>query len=158
VKNGRRTLNEVWVRAPAQAAYQAFVEPEAIGQWLAPGPLIGKVHTFTPGAGGGFVMSLYYPSDSGDVGKTTPLEDRFRVLFDELVPGERIVETAYFESDNAVYHGATKLTVTFHPEAQGTRVALLTEDIPEGISLEDNHEGTRQSLEKLRAYLETGRV
>jgi hypothetical protein len=43
---------------------------EALEKWMAPGEMIGKIHRFDLKVGGGYEMSLFYPSsEKGSRGK-----------------------------------------------------------------------------------------
>src|SRR5437667_8644012 len=75
------------IKAPREALYRAFTDPAALAAWLSPGEMTGKVHEFDARVGGGYRMSLFYPSsDPGHRGKTSEREDRFTARFVELTP------------------------------------------------------------------------
>src|SRR2546425_5223192 len=50
------------IKAPREALYRAFTDPAALAVWLSPGEMTGKVHEFDARVGGGYRMSLFYPS------------------------------------------------------------------------------------------------
>jgi uncharacterized protein YndB with AHSA1/START domain len=112
--------------------------------------MTGKVHEFDARVGGGYRMSLFYPS-SGQVyhGKTSDREDRFTARFVELTPPTRIVQAISFDSVDPAFSGEMTMVVTFEDKDGGTEVTILFEHIPSGIRPEDNDAGTRSSLEKL---------
>jgi uncharacterized protein YndB with AHSA1/START domain len=89
-------------------------------------------------------------------GKTTKDTDTFQGRFVELVADEKIVEAIEFESRESGFAGAMKMTTRLADAADGTDVTILCEDLPAGIRPQDNETGTRQSLHKLAALLETG--
>lgn len=72
--------------------------------------------------------------------------DRFEGQFVELVPERRIVERVRFESEDPAFAGEMRLITTLEPEAGGTRVTLLAEDVPSGISAEDHAVGMASAL------------
>jgi uncharacterized protein YndB with AHSA1/START domain len=152
---GRSTRTSQFIRAPRQAVYRAFVQPEAVTAWLAPDTMRGRVETFEPRAGGAFRMSLTYlnPADARH-GKTLAGTDTFEGKFVELVPNEKIVWAVTFESDQPEFAGEMRVIWTLADANGGTDVTVLFEDIPAGIRLEDNELGSRQSLRKLAAYVE----
>lgn len=156
--NQRQTDVSRLIRAPRTAVYEAFLDPDALASWLAPGTMKGYVHTFEPYAGGTFRMSLTYQSleDSpeGKGGKSSQDTDTFQGRFVELVPNEKIVWATEFESSDPDFAGEMRLTWSFADEDGGTRVSVLCENIPPGIRPEDNEEGSRSSLDKLAAFLE----
>src|SRR3954469_8809293 len=87
------------IKAPREALYRAFTDPAALAIWLSPGEMTGKIHEFDARVGGGYRMSLFYPSsDHVSQGKTTKHEDRFVARFVELTPPTRIVEAISFDS------------------------------------------------------------
>jgi len=143
------------IKAPCEALYRAFTDPAALAVWLAPGEMTGMVHEFDARVGGGYRMSLYYPS-SEEVyrGKTSEREDRFRARFVELTPPTRIVQSITFDTTDPAFSGEMTMVVTFEDRDDGTEVTIVFENIPPGIRPEDNDAGTRLSLEKLARYLE----
>jgi hypothetical protein len=52
------------------------------------------------------------------------------------------------------FAGEMRITSTMTATKGGTEATILCEDIPKGVRLEDNEEGTRLSLQKLAALLE----
>lgn len=115
----------------------------------------GHIDRFETREGGTFRMSLTYlnQGDSG-LGKTSDNTDTFEGKFVELVPNEKIVWVTEFDSDNPDFAGAMRIIWTLKDIEAGTDVTVLMEDIPNGIRLEDNELGSRQSLQKLAAYVE----
>lgn len=138
------------VEAPPDDVYAAFLDPAALAEWLPPAGMTGRIHTFDARVGGGYRMSLFYPSDERVYrGKTAKNEDRVSVRFLELLPARRIVEAVTFESDDAVFAGEMTVTVTFAEAAAGTEVTFLCENLPPGVRPEDNEAGSRLSLQQL---------
>ena len=58
----RKTRTSRVIKASREALYQAFTDPEALAAWMAPEGMTGKVHEFDGRVGGGYSMSLFYPS------------------------------------------------------------------------------------------------
>jgi uncharacterized protein YndB with AHSA1/START domain len=149
------TRNSKFIRAPPGALYRAFTDPEALAVWLAPGEMTGKIHSFDCRVGGGYQMSLFYPSsEKGSRGKTAEREDRFTARFVELTPLRRIVEAITFDSADPAFSGEMIMEVTLEAGDGGTEVIILFKNIPSGIRPEDNETGTRLSLEKLAQSVE----
>lgn len=72
------TRNSKFIKAPPEVLYRAFTDPAALALWRAPGEMTGQVHRFHYRVGGGYEMSLYYPSSEELVrGKTSGREDRY---------------------------------------------------------------------------------
>jgi uncharacterized protein YndB with AHSA1/START domain len=152
---GRSTQVSQIIKAPREAVYRAFLEPDAVASWLPPDNMKGQVHTYDTRAGGQFRISLVYldPADAPR-GKTSEDTDITEGRFVELVPNERIVWVTAFESQEADFAGEMKITWSLTDADGGTEVAVRCEDIPNGIRLEDNELGSRASLRKLAAYVE----
>lgn len=143
------------INASRETLYRALTDPIAIGIWLAPGEMTGKVHSFDLRVGGGYRMSLFYPSTDKEArGKTSAHEDRFTARFLELSPPEKIVQAINFESDKPEFTGEMIMEVRFETKSGGTEVTFLFTNIPPGIRTEDNDAGTRMTLEKLARYVE----
>lgn len=148
------TRNTKWIKATPEALYQAFTDPAGLAIWFAPGDMTGKVHSFDCRVGGGYQMSLYYPSTENiPRGKTDEREDRYTARFVELTPPRRIIEAITFDAVDPAFAGEMIMEVTFEAENGGTRVSILFKNIPSGIRPEDNEAGTRETLEKLANYI-----
>jgi uncharacterized protein YndB with AHSA1/START domain len=149
-KDMSTTTNSRVINAQPKHVYHAFTDPRLLERWLAPGDMTAKVHDFDLRVGGGYEMSLYYPdTDEKGIGKTKASEDRFNAVFQQLIPGERIVQTIRFDSSEEHFKGAMTMDVTLQGEGTGTRVTIVFNNIPAGIRPEDNKEGTELSLQKL---------
>ena len=59
-----------------------------------------------------------------------------------------------FVSDDPAYAGAMIMTWEVTAADAGTRVNIVAEDVPDGISAEDHAAGLASSLTNLAAYLE----
>jgi uncharacterized protein YndB with AHSA1/START domain len=148
------TRTSIVIKAPREALYRAFTDPAALAVWLSPEGMTGKVHEFDGRVGGGYRMSLFYPSSEQVYrGKTSEREDRFTARFVELTPPTRIVQAITFDSVDPAFSGEMTMVVTFEDRDGGTEVTILFEHIPPGIRPEDNDAGTRSSLEKLARYI-----
>lgn len=129
--------------------FQAFVEPALLEKWLPPAGMSGRVHEIDPKEGGGYVMSLYYEEDAVNAGKTSKREDRFRVVFDELKPGLKIVQRVVFDASDPSFAGSMKQTWTFLEKDHMTNVSVVCENVPQGIRPEDHSIGLNSSLANL---------
>lgn len=149
------TRNSKFIKATREVVYRAFTDPAALEVWLVPGDMIGKVHSFDHRVGGGYQMSLFYPSsEDASQGKTADREDRYTARFVELTPPERIVEAINFDSSDPTFSGEMIMEAVFEAEDEGTTVTLLFKNLPSGIRPEDNEAGTQSSLDKLARYVE----
>ena len=92
----------------------------------------------------------------GDILKILPHRFPF-LLIDrvvDIVPGERVVHAVDFVSDDPAYAGTMIMNWEVGAVDAGTRVSIVAEDVPDGISAEDHAAGLASSLVKLAAYLE----
>lgn len=143
------------ISAPAIRIYRAFVEAALLETWLPPQGMSGRVHDIQPTKGGGYVMSLYHgEAASAATGKTAELEDRFRVVFDELSPGRHIYQRVVFDTADLSFAGAMTQTWRFVEDGQNTTVSVACQNVPPGIRPEDHSIGLNSSLENLAEIVE----
>jgi uncharacterized protein YndB with AHSA1/START domain len=155
--NNRSTSVSTLIKAPREQVYQAFLDPEAVAEWLSPDGMKGHVDIFEPHVGGKLRMSLtYLDQKDRPRGKTSEDVDTSEGTFVELIPNEKIVQVFEFESDQPDMTGEMRITWSLDDVDGGTEVTVLMEDIPKGIRLEDNELGSRQSLRKLAVFVEGG--
>ena len=99
---GAATRTSRVIRARPEELYAAFLDPAALVDWLPPAEMTGEIHEFDARVGGGYRMSLFYPSDERTFrGKTSDREDMVVVRFMELAPPRRIVEAVSFVTNEA---------------------------------------------------------
>ncbi len=153
---GARTRVTRIVKAPREAVYLAFLDPDALAAWLPPAGMSGHMHRFEPRAGGKLRMSLRYRDPKDSPGKTSADTDTFLGRFAELIPHEKIVWIVEFEPANPAFAGEMTITTTLADADGGTEIAMTCDNIPKGIRPEDNAMGCRSSLRNLAALLEKG--
>jgi uncharacterized protein YndB with AHSA1/START domain len=142
------------VAAPPGRVWTALVDPEALLEWLPPGGMTGRFERFDARPGGSYRMVLTYADASGAPGKATPDSDIVEARFVGIVPGERVVQAVDFVSDDPAYAGTMTMTWEVTAVEAGTRVDIIAEDVPDGVSAEDHAAGLASSLAKLAAYVE----
>lgn len=142
------------IRASAATIYRALLDAGARSAWLPPAGMTGRVEEFDPIVGGGYRMVLTYDDPDRGTGKSTEDADVVKARFLELEPNARVVEAVDFESDDPAFAGTMTMTWTLTPTAGGTEVAVMAEDVPDGISAEDHRAGMRSSLVNLAAFVE----
>src|ERR671930_1824685 len=140
--------------APPERVWAALVDPEALLAWLPPGGMIGRFERFDARPGGSYRMVLTYSDASGAPGKATVDSDIVEARFVDIVPGERVVQAVDFVSDDPAYAGTMIMAWEVTPGDAGTRVNVVAEAVPDGISAEDHAAGLDSSLTKLAAYVE----
>jgi uncharacterized protein YndB with AHSA1/START domain len=141
------------VAAPPDRVYAALVDPDALTAWLPPEGMSGRFERFDVRPGGSYRLVLTYADASGSPGKATAGSDVVEARFVDVVPGVRVVQEVDFVSDDPAYAGTMTMTWEVAAVDGGTRVEILAEDVPDGISAEDHAAGLASSLANLAAYL-----
>jgi uncharacterized protein YndB with AHSA1/START domain len=142
------------VAAPPDRVYAALVDPDALLVWLPPDGMSGRFERFDARPGGSYRLVLTYADASGAPGKATADSDVVETRFVDMVPGERVVQAVDFVSDDPAYAGTMTMTWEVTAVDGGTRVDVVADDVPDGISAEDHAAGLASSLANLAAYLE----
>jgi uncharacterized protein YndB with AHSA1/START domain len=142
------------IAASRERVWAALVDPGALLAWLPPGEMTGRFERFDARPGGSYRMVLTYPGASGAPGKASADSDIVEARFIDIVPGERVVQAVDFVSDDPAYAGTMTMTWQVTPVEAGTRVDIIAEDVPDGISADDHATGLASSLTKLAAYLQ----
>jgi uncharacterized protein YndB with AHSA1/START domain len=133
--------------------YQALLDADAVQQWMVPDDMTSEVHSFDPREGGEFRISLTY-SGTTQAGKTTAHTDTFHGRFVRLVPDREVVQVVEFETDDPSMQGEMTITYRLSDSGAGTEVVGLHQDLPPGVSPQDNELGWRISIGKLAALVE----
>lgn len=142
------------VPAPPSTVYAAFADASALERWMPPANMTATLLHFDFREGGSYRMRLAYEDPDDRRGKTTADADEVEVRLVKLVEAERIEQAITFESTDPAFAGVMRMTWTFEPSGQGTRVTVRAEDVPRGIRPEDHEAGMRSTLENLAAYLQ----
>jgi uncharacterized protein YndB with AHSA1/START domain len=142
------------IAASPERVWAALVDPEALLAWLPPGEMTGRFERFDARPGGSYRMVLTYSDASGAPGKASADSDIVEARFVDIVSGERVVQAVDFVSDDPANAGTMTMTWEVTVADGGTRVDIVAEDVPDGISAEDHAAGLASSLTKLAAYLE----
>ena len=140
--------------APPGRVWAALVDPEALLAWLPPGGMTARFERFDARPGGSYRMVLTYADASGSPGKATADSDVVEARFVDIVPGERVVQAVDFVSDDPAYAGTMTMTWEIAAVEAGTRVDIVAEDVPDGVSAEDHAAGLSSSLANLAGYVE----
>jgi uncharacterized protein YndB with AHSA1/START domain len=143
------------IPAPRAAVYRALLDPDAVQRWMVPDGMTSEVHEFDPREGGRFRISLTYDTPTV-TGKTTEQTDTFHGRFVELVPGQRVVQVVEFETEDPAMQGEMTVRYTLVEAGDTTYVAAEHENLPPGLSEEDNAIGWRLSLAQLAKLVEAG--
>ncbi len=136
-------LHRVLATKP-EKVYRAFIEADAMAQWLPPNGFTCTVHTLEPKVGGKHKMSFRNFTTGGG--------HSFGGEYLELVPGERLRYTDRF--DDANLPGEMTVTVTIKKVLVGAEVNIVQEGVPDMIPPEACYLGWQESLKKLAKLVE----
>lgn len=136
-------LHRVLATKP-EKVYRAFLEPDALAQWLPPHGFTCRVHHMDAKVGGTFRMSF--------TNFTTGNSHAFGGDYLGLVPHERICYTDTFDDPNLP--GEMRVTVTLTKVLVGTELHIEQAGIPSAIPVEACYLGWQQSLAKLARLVE----
>jgi uncharacterized protein YndB with AHSA1/START domain len=140
--------------APRDHVYGALVDPDALTAWLPPTGMTGRFERFEPRPGGSYRLVLTYADSSAARGKATAATDIVESRFVDLVPGVRVVQAVDFVSDDPAYAGTMTMTWEVSEVDGGTRVDIIADNVPDGITADDHEAGLVSSLVNLPEYLE----
>ena len=143
------------INAPRARVYQALTDARAVAVWMVPDGMTSEVHGFDAREGGAFRVSLTY-EDPTNAGKTSAHTDTYHGCFVKLVPGQQVVQTVEFETEDPSMRGTMTITFTLSDADGGTDLFAVHEGLPRGVSTGDNELGWRMSLGKLAALVEGG--
>lgn len=133
-----------------QTIYWAFVDPDVLVRWLPPKGMRGNIDRFEPQTGGAYRIVLTHTGTSGSFeGKSSPNTDIVEGRFVELVPGEKIVQTAVFESIDPSFAGEMIMTWNLEPIGERTKVTVLCEQVPTGIKQREHERALESTLANL---------
>ncbi|RYF93383.1 MAG: ATPase [Caulobacteraceae bacterium] len=141
------------IAASPERLYAAHLNAASVAAWRPPTGMRAEIYRFDPRSGGGYRIAFVYDDDS-IAGKSGDNADVFEATYLELVPNRRIVERVTFESDDPAFAEPMTVTTTFTPEAGGTRVTSLCENVSPAISEADHQAGIASSLENLARFAE----
>ena len=143
------------VNAPREDVYRALLDARAVATWMMPIGMTSHVYVFDAREGGSFRISLTYDEPTG-TGKTTAHTDTYHGRFVKLVPNEQVVEVMEFETADAAMRGEMMVTFTLTDADGGTDVLAVHDNVPPGISPDDNETGWQMALGRLPAFVEAG--
>ncbi|MGH9438706.1 MAG: SRPBCC domain-containing protein [Terriglobia bacterium] len=152
-KNQRSDKASRLISATADNVYNAFASATSVMQWLPPDGMIGRALEYDFTEGGYYRIELRY-KDPTARGKSTSTSDVSTGRFIELVPNRLIKQSVVFESGDPVFSGEMVITWSFDTELNGTRAAVVAENVPTGITEADHQTGLNSSLSNLASFVE----
>jgi uncharacterized protein YndB with AHSA1/START domain len=143
------------MKAPVSRVFNSLVDQEALETWLPPGDMAGRFETFDPRPGGSYRLVLTYANPAISQAKSTDNSDIVDVRYLDIVPNDRVVQAVDFVSDVPEFAGTMTMTWLVRGEIEGTRVEIVAENVPDGISAEDHAVGLASSLDNLASFVES---
>lgn len=144
------------IAAPLARVFAALVQPDALARWLPPTGMTGSFDHFDPRPGGSYRMVLRYLDESTTAGKSSADSDVVDARFVAIDPDARVVQDVDFVSPDPAFAGTMRMTWSVTGHTYGTRVDILADNVPDGISSEDHADGLASSLANLADYVERG--
>jgi uncharacterized protein YndB with AHSA1/START domain len=141
--------------APVSEVFHALVDRGALEAWLPPNGMTARFERFDPSPGGSYRLALTYNDPSQARGKSSADSDIVEVRYLDIVHDDRVVQEVDFVSDDSAFAGTMTMTWTVRAVAGQTRVEIIAEDVPDGISADDHQDGLTSSLDNLAHYVES---
>lgn len=110
------------IEAPPGRVYRAFVDPDELARWMHPPGADCEVHHLDANEGGSYRITM-----RGEMPDGSEYSHTYSGTFEELVPGERIVQTEVPEADGSGMDGEMTVTITFDDVPDGTEVMVRIE-------------------------------
>lgn len=143
------------IDAPAPRVFDALVDRDALETWLPPRGMTARFERFDASPGGSYRLVLTYADPTDPRGKSSAGSDVVEARYVDIVPGDRVVQAVDFESDDPAFAGTMTMTWTVRAVDGGTRVDIVADDVPDGISAADHAAGLTSSLDNLAGYVES---
>ncbi|UFS99401.1 SRPBCC domain-containing protein [Nocardia huaxiensis] len=144
---------EWFVSTSRPNVFRALLDARSVRTWMVPDGMTSRIHEFDPRVGGRFRISLTYDLPD-QTGKTTAHTDTFHGHFVRVVPDTEVAQVVEFETDDPNLQGEMAITYSLSDAPGGCRVVARHENLPPGLSPEDNETGFRMSLAKLAGLAE----
>ena len=141
------------VHAPVAAVFSAFVDHDALLDWLPPEGMTGRFEHFDARPGGSYRLVLTYVDAATSPGKATSDSDVVDVRYVDVVEGDRVVQEVDFVSDDPAFGGTMTMTWMVVPSDGGALVEIVAEGVPDGIAPIDHAVGLTSSLVNLARHL-----
>lgn len=150
--NQRTTRIQRHLPAPPDVVYAALTTADSVRAWRFPDGMTIEIHEFDAREGGRFRVSLTY-EDAASAGKTSAHTDTYHGHFLRLRPERQVVEVLEFETSDPAAAGEMKITYDLAASGGGTDLVAIHENVPPGVSLEDNQQGWSMALDRLAALV-----
>ncbi len=132
------------IKSTPLKVYRAFLEPQALVQWMPPYGFTAEVHHLDAKEGGTYRMSF----TNFGTGQTHSFGGTYR----KLEPGSLLEYDDQF--DDPHLPGQMSVSVRIQPVMCGVELTITQEGIPEMIPVEMCYLGWQESLKKLARLVE----
>lgn len=143
-----------FIDAPVSRVFEALVDRDALEAWLPPDGMTASFETFDPSPGGSYRLVLTYAEPATARAKSSVDSDIVEARYLDIRPDDRVVQAVNFVSDDPAITGTMTMTWAVHSVADGTRVEIIADGVPDGITAQDHAAGLNSSLEHLARYVE----
>ena len=150
----RRNSAARFINAPVARVFEALVDRDALEAWLPPDGMTARFDTFDPSPGGSYRLVLTYADPATARAKSSVDSDIVEARYLDVRPDDRVVQAVNFVSDDPAFAGTMTMTWAVRAVGDGTRVEIVADGVPDGITAEDHTVGLNSSLENLARYLE----
>jgi uncharacterized protein YndB with AHSA1/START domain len=117
--------------------------------------MVATFERFDPRPGGSYRLVLSYVDAAESRGKSSADSDVVEARYVDIVPNVRVVQAVDFISDDPKFAGTMTMTWAVAAVNGGTRVDIVADDVPDGISADDHATGLASSLENLAIHVES---
>ena len=145
------------IHAPVARVFNALVDRDALETWLPPAGMTARFERFDPTPGGSYRLVLTYVDPADAHGKSSADSDIVEARYVDIVPDDRVVQAVDFVSDDPMFVGTMTMTWAVRAVDGGTRVEIIADDVPSGISADDHSAGLNSSLDGLASFVESSR-
>jgi uncharacterized protein YndB with AHSA1/START domain len=136
-----------------QQVFEAWSNPEALGQWFGPHSHNCKVEKYEFHVNGEYQIRMIPVTEDNDCGGYDPSKDSVCAgTFVEIKTDKRIVMTFGWIENGGDVNG-TLLTVEFNAVDSGTEITLIHERLPNQDSADAHRGGWEGTLECLDTFL-----
>jgi uncharacterized protein YndB with AHSA1/START domain len=142
------------IPVPPHEVFAALVDADALATWLPPDGMSGRFEHFDPRPGGSYRLVLTYDDPTTAHAKSSDDTDVVEVRFVDIVEGVRVVQAVDFVADDPAFTGTMTMRWELRAEDGGTRVDIIAEDVPAGISAEHHQAGMTSSLANLADHVQ----
>ena len=134
--------------------FEALVDREALEAWLPPDGMTARFETFDPSPGGSYRLVLTYAERAAPHAKSSVDSDIVEARYLDIRADDRVVQEVNFVSDDPAFAGTMTMTWAVRAVDAGTRVEIIADGVPDGITADDHAAGLNSSREHLARYLE----